>query len=128
MKLSKGNEYLKADNVKQGQIVQFTNAGEIEVSTQYRYKNQDGTEGDFVRSLVFRVKYEGEDKKLKISAASKSSLIEAFGDDTENWVGKKASIMVIPTPNGQKKMIVLVPITSKAQNAVKSPEEIEWSE
>ena len=128
MKLSKGNEYLKADNVKQGQIVQFTNAGEIEVSTQYRYKNQDGTDGDFVRSLVFRVKYEGEDKKLKISAASKSSLIEAFGDDTENWVGKKASIMVIPTPNGQKKMIVLVPITSKAQNAVKSPEEIEWSE
>lgn len=128
MKLSKGNEYLKADNVKQGQIVQFTNAGEIEVSTKYRYKNQDGTEGDFVRSLVFRVKYEGEDKKIKISVASKESLIDAFGDDTENWVGKKASIMVIPTPNGQKKMIVLVPITSKLQSTVKSPEEIEWSE
>lgn len=126
MKLTNGSNYLKADKVEKGTVITFLDAGAIEISDKYRYKNEDGTDGDFRKSLIFGVTYKGENKKLRVNTSSKIALIEAFGEDTDSWVGKNATIHVLPTPNGGNKMIVLDPIVSKPE--VKSVDDIAWKD
>lgn len=126
MKLQKSGEYLKAETVDKGSIITFKDEGTIEVSDKYRYKNQDGTEGDFRKSLVFFVSYKGEDKKLRVNAASRTGLVEAWGDETKSWIGKSAIIHVLPTPNGGNKMIVLEPASSNGTRPITNPNEIPW--
>jgi len=102
MKVTKGGVYLKAKDVKDGETIQFLDAGEWRPSP---FKNKDGT--DQADQLIFKIKYNNDDKEIKVSKASRVSLIDAFGDDTENWVGKSAKMFVLPTPDGAHQMIVL---------------------
>ena len=106
MKLSKGGSYLKAKDAEKGTTIEILNAGEIETSTEYTY--QDGSPK---KSYVFSVSYKGEDKKLRLNKASRIAMIEAFGEETEDWIGKKAKLVIMPTPNGDNKMVILDPIT-----------------
>ena len=109
MKVSIGGSYLKADPMLKGKTIKFVNEGEIETSDKYTY--EDGTP---IKHLVFEVDLGGEKKKLRVNKASKVSMIEAFGEETKDWIGKEARIIVMPTPNGDKKMIVLEPINGSA--------------
>lgn len=116
MKLQQPGEYLKAKDVRDGEKVTFLDEGCIETSDKYKYENS----GEPVKSLIFKVDYKTEQKKIKVVSQSKGSLIEAWGDETKNWIGKTATIFVFPAPNGKDKMIVLKPITDK------KPEDIAW--
>lgn len=128
MKLQKPGAYIKAEEAEKGSIITFKDAGTIEVSDKYRYKNTDGTEGDFRKSLVFLVGYKGEEKKLRVNTASRTGLVEAWGDETNAWIGKSAIIHVLPTPNGNNKMIVLEPTSGNGTGAIKKPEDIPWKD
>ena len=103
--LSKGGNYLKAEDAKKGEIVTFKDEGAWEESSKYKYDD-----GNPVKSYVMTVTYEGQEKKLKINKASRVALIDAFGNDTKKWIGRQASIFVMPTANGQNKTIILDPI------------------
>ena len=109
MKLSKGGNWLSAKNCNEGSIVTFLDEGEWRNSQKFTY--DDGTS---VRQLVFRVEHEGEEKQLTIIKPSRLALIEAFGDDTIEWVGKQATIELALNTQGGKS-IMLKPI-GKTEN------------
>lgn len=128
MKLQKPGAYIKAEEAEKGAVITFLDEGTIEVSDKYRYKNQDGSEGDFRKSLVFLVKYKGEEKKLRVNTASRTGLVEAWGDETKSWIGKTAIIHVLPTPNGGNKMIVLEPTSYNGTKPITDPNDIPWKD
>lgn len=129
MKVTKGGDYIKTDSAEKGLVVTFLDAGRIDISDKYRYKNADGTDGEFRKSLVFEVLYKGEKKQIRVNTASKIAMIDAFGEETQGWIGKKATIHVLPTPNGQQKMIVLDPVIEGTKQ-VKDPSDIapDWND
>ncbi len=105
MKLSEsGAKWLSAKNCTEGSIVEFLDEGVWKDSTRFTYDD-----GNPVRQLVFKVKHEDEEKQLTIIKPSRVAMIEAFGDDTLEWVGKKATIkLALNTQSG--KSIILQPI------------------
>lgn len=106
MKVKKSSgAFLKAKDAKPRSKVKFLDEGEWQESQNFKYED-----GRPIIQLVFKVMYEGEEMLLKVNKASRVAMIEAFGDETKNWVGKEASIFILPTPNGKEKMIVLEPI------------------
>lgn len=116
MKLTKPGNYVKAKEAMDGEIVKFKNEGEIQTSERFKY-----ADGNPQKSLVFDVEYKGEIKQLKVTAQSKASLIEAWGDETKAWVDKCAAIFVMPTQDGKNKTIFLKPV--KQMQA----EDINWT-
>lgn len=54
----------------------------------------------------FDIEVKGKKMIYTINKTSFNAMEEAFGD-TKNWVGKKASVFVAPTPKGDNKMILL---------------------
>ena len=106
MKIGSGGEYLKAKTADKGETIEFKDAGKIVESDRYTYED-----GSPKKDYVFEVYYKKEIKLLRVNKASRTAMIEAFGDETNDWIGKKAKIMIMPTPNGDNKMIVLDPMT-----------------
>lgn len=105
--MERGGQFLKGKDVKKGATVEILDEGRWENSKKFTY--EDGTPQ---KQCIFSVKYEGEEKQLKLNKASRVAMIDAFGDETRNWVGKRAKLIIMPTPSGNDKMIVLDPVTS----------------
>lgn len=113
MKLSEsGGVWLSAKNCQEGQIVEFLTEGEWRNSQKFTYDD-----GNPVRQLVFKVKHENEEKQLTIIKPSRLALIEAWGDDTLEWVGKKATIKLALNTQGGKS-IILQPIVDKSEKTL----------
>ncbi len=118
MKLSEGGGvWLSAKNCTDGSIVEFLNEGTWKDSTRFTYDD-----GNPVRQLVFKVKHENEEKQLTIIKPSRVALIEAWGDDTLEWVGKKATIKLALNTQGGKS-IILQPMAGQVKSKVETPEE-----
>ena len=105
VKMYKGGKFLKALDVKRGSMVTFLDEGAWEEST--KFKNEDGS---WQSQFIIKVKYDGEEKSLKLTKASRTAMMEAFGDESKDWVGKVARLIVVPTPNGDKKTILVDPV------------------
>ena len=104
MKLNDSTQWLSAKNCKTGDVVKILNEGEWKESTKFTYDN-----GDPVKQLVFKVLHNDEEKQLSLIKPSRTALIDAFGDDTIEWVGKKAKIdLALNTQGGRS--IILTPI------------------
>lgn len=92
-----------------GQIITFKNEGEWRQSTRFKYDD-----GNPINQLVFTVEYSGENYQMTLIKPSRIAMIEAFGDDTVEWVDQKAKISLALNTQGGKS-IMLTPIGSKAQ-------------
>lgn len=115
--------FIKADEVKNGDIVTIKNSGEVRESQQYKIKLKDGREVP-KKDYVFKIDFNGSEKNISMNKISRDNLAVSFGADTENWVGKKASIEKCLFPNG-KRGIVLTPIVElkEAQHDEDAPTE-----
>lgn len=51
--------------------------------------------GDYGDRYVFKVGTRNGDKNISFNQTSMNNIIEAYGDDTDNWVGKTATAYVI---------------------------------
>jgi len=109
MKMDTGGSYLRPSEAKKGAVVEFLDEGVIEISDKYTYED-----GSPKKSVVFNVRYEGNEVKLRLNKASRVSMIGAFGNESKDWIGKKAKLIIVPTPNGDNKMILLEPVTEEA--------------
>lgn len=101
---SKLSKYLKAEHVKDGDIINFMDAGII---TDKEF-TQDG-EKKINPVLEMNVEINGEKKIYCPNKTTCGLLSKSWGGDTEGWVGKQARITVIPGPNG-KDMIIAKPV------------------
>ena len=118
VKLGQSGNYLKSESVNTGDIVTFKNEGSWETSTKYKYKNQDGSEGDFKKSFVISVEFKGEVVLMRVNKTSRDALIGAYGDDTADWVGKQAKALKEFSRQINADVIYLEPVCSKNEQAV----------
>ncbi len=84
-KESIGNFAKKGEDIRQDDIVVIANEG----------KEVDGT---FGKQDVFLIKIEnGQEKNVTLNQTSINNLIDAYGDDSKNWIGKNAKVWLIRT-------------------------------
>lgn len=101
---SKLSKYLKPDIVKDGDVIKFLDAGTI---TDKEFKNSEG-EKELKPTLEISVDFKGEKKTYSPNKTTVKLLSEEWGTATEEWVGKSATITVLPSNNG-KDMIIAKP-------------------
>ena len=74
------SEFLKADTIR------LSGPQEFEITGVEETEFKDEKTGKLVRKLVLLF---GDDQpKLTLNATNTRELIEAYGDDTDNWIGK----------------------------------------
>lgn len=101
---SKLSKYLKAEHVKDGDIINFIDAGII-VDKEFKKEGKS----EIKPILEITVQVNGETKTYSPNGTTVGLFNKAWGQDTEGWVGKQARITLIPAPNGRD-MIVAKPI------------------
>lgn len=106
--------YLKSDEVKTGDIITIKDSGSVQISEKFKTRLSDGTEIP-KKQYVFKVEFKGAEKNISMNKMSRDKLAAAYTNDTEKWIGKKASIEMCLFPNG-KRGIVLSPIVEVAEH------------
>jgi hypothetical protein len=81
----KGN-FLKAADVKTGDVIEFANAGEWKDS---KFTKEDGS---LRKQFVIGTELNGFAKDMALNSGNREALIAVFGNDTEKWIGRKAKI------------------------------------
>ena len=119
MKLSDNTQWLSAKNCESGDEITILNEGEWKESQKFTYDD-----GSPVKQLVFKINHKGEEKQLTFIKPSRIALVEAFGDDTLEWVGRKATIQLALNTQGGKS-IILEPITESLEDNSVSNQESE---
>lgn len=102
--VAKLSKFLKARDVKDGDVVNFMDAGKIET----RDFKEDGVSRE-KSVLELTVVVNGDTKIYCPNGTSIDYLSDAWGGNTESWVGKQGRIIVLVAPNG-KDMIICKPI------------------
>ena len=101
MKLQDSSPWLSAKNCESGDKIELLDEGQWKESTKFTYDD-----GNPVKQLVFKVSHNGEDKQLSLIKPSREALIEAYGDDTVEWVGKKCTIQLALNTKGGKSIVL----------------------
>ena len=87
MKVSKvisvKGEYAKVGvDVKDGDSIRILDAGQT-------------TEGEYGERKTFRIETSNGEKNMSFNQTSLNNLIDAYGDETEEWIGKNAQVFVV---------------------------------
>ena len=86
------NEFISPQDVKDGDVLTFTNEGEIE-ERDYS-PNQDGS--DVKPSLKIEVELpNGKKKLISPNKTSRTAIAEKYTPDTANWIGKSVKISLL---------------------------------
>lgn len=82
-KVSVQGEFAKVgEDIKDGDKVTILDAG-TQISGQY---------GD---QIAYRIKTRNGDKNLSFNTTSTNNLIDAYGDETEAWIGKEVNVTIL---------------------------------
>jgi len=98
-KVSVQGEWAKPkQDIDSGDIIRIKNSGEI-------------IQGEYGDRHVFKVATKNGEKLLSLNQTSLNYLIDAFGDETESWVGKDIKVWLVKS-NIQGKMKDVVYLTA----------------
>ena len=103
----KDSKWYGGKNAKTGDI--------IKILTEAKWIEKE-FDGDKYQKLSCDIEVNGMRKTYDMNKSAQTSLEEAFGDDTKEWIGHKARVMVAPTPKGDSKMILLEAIVDMDEN------------
>ena len=94
-KVSAGSPYVKkGEEIKDGDIITISNEGQ-EIPGQF---------GDqFVIKITL---LNGDERAMTLNQTSENNLIEAYGEDSIKWVGKKAKVFLDKKILNGKKVII----------------------
>jgi len=93
MKLEKivniGGKWAKPNvNIQNGEIITILNEGEF-------------IEGKYGRRIVFKIQNSaGEELNLTFNQKTINNLIDVYGNETKNWIGKQARVWIFTSPVG----------------------------
>lgn len=131
--LSSGARFLSAKTCQTGDILTFKNAGEY---VDGKFLNPptfaDGKPnplaGQPKKELRFEVSVNGVDMIFTANKTNQVILSEAFGRNTDDWVGKKCGITVgkVNVGGQVKDSVMLTPIKTKAEPRAEQKDE--WPE
>jgi len=102
--------YLKAENLKGGEIIEILAMGEVA-----EIQNKDGKTKSV---LNYRVSVDGKEFEWTPNKTNGQQLMEAWGEDDEKWVGKKFQVEIVKTISFGKpaKAMIINIIDEKAGN------------
>ena len=105
-------KYLKADEVKPGDIITIMDEGEWVTSAKFTNPKTGEPKKDF----MVKIDISGREADMTVNSTKRKALIKAFGKDSKDWVNKKCNCEVanIMVGDSMKKTVVLIPITGKA--------------
>ena len=99
--------YLKAEDCKGGEIVEILSEGEIAEITS--------PEGKVKNVLNYKVSVDGQEKEWTPNRTCGQMLMQAWGEDDKNWIGKKFQIELMRTQMfGKVKNAILVKLINEA--------------
>ena len=128
VKLGGDGNYLKTENVNSGDKVEFLSEGEWVESTRFKYS--DGNQRVDFFCKVNHISREGkEEKDFRINKTNRDILIKAWGNETSEWIGRKAGLEVenIMVAGKRSKTIFLSPqTTAKDLKKSKDGQEVAW--
>lgn len=82
-KVSVGGEWAKKGvDIMNGDVVRILNSGTV-------------VTGDYGDRSVFQIRTKNGEKNQTFNQTSMNACIDAFGDETENWVGKDAKVTIV---------------------------------
>ena len=85
-------------DLKTGDTVRILDSGTIEQGTYGEQKN-------------FKIKTRNGEKKLAFNQSTINVLVQEFGDDSENYVGKEVKVILKKDVIGGKKVIIVYLVT-----------------
>ena len=89
MKVTVESKFVKSGDVKDGDLLEFTNEGEQSDSP---FKDKDGK---VKQQFSIGVKLpNGDEKTMSLNNTSKQNMIDAYGDESKAWVGKAATVHI----------------------------------
>jgi hypothetical protein len=91
-RISLGAFAKKGEDIKDGDIITIANEGK-------QIEGQFGTQDIFLIKLV-----DGQEKNFSFNSTSMNNMIDVFGEDSKNWIGKQVKVWAILS-NVQGKMI-----------------------
>ena len=95
-KVSVGGDFAeKGVDINTGDIVKINNAGDITI-------------GEYGEQKIFKIETKNGEKNASFNQKSINILIDAFGDETENWVGKEVKVLLNKTVIGGKKVTAII--------------------
>jgi len=84
--LRRSSKFLRPDDVKDGDIVEIVSEGTFRPAEESRFGRED---------FLIDVKLpDGSTKTWTMNKTTLRNLMEAYGDETKNWVGRKVKINV----------------------------------
>jgi len=105
--------YIKADELKTGDIIKITDEGREVQSTKFFYPELTMKGTPHPKAGEPKIQFEigieladGTPKKLTLNATSYKALSGKWGHETLDWIDQVAKVELIPLPTG-KKMISL---------------------
>jgi len=123
--LKSNSEFLSKDDVKQGDILIFKDEGgykQVDFS-----KTKDGKDIKEIYQITVTLP-NGKDKTLTLNSTSRTALKEGFGNDTQNWVGRKGMVNLVKQLCFGKMMDVLVitPVADSTPVKEDLDKEVKW--
>jgi len=103
MLLGGQGSYLKATDVRDDTYVTFKNEGEWITSAKYTYPD-----GNPKQDFVIKVKIGDEEKSMRLNKTNREMLIQAFGNETSDWVGRSVKLNKVNALISGKMMEVIV--------------------
>jgi len=106
MKLTAARNWLKVEDVKEGDPITLNSEGEWVTSNKYTY-----ADGQPKKDFVFKVFHNSVEKDFRLNATNKKALIKAYGDETTDWIGKicLVSIVNVMVSGKMMKSMILIP-------------------
>ena len=106
MLLEPKRNFLKAEDVQNGTVLEFVNEGEWVESKKWTYED-----GSPRQQFIIRVKLGDAEKDLSMNSTSRTAIMDEYGRDTADWVGKRAVVELVRQNVGGalKSVIYLTP-------------------
>ena len=93
-KVSLGGEYAKKGvDIDNGDVVKILNSGTT-------------VDGQFGEQFVFSIETKNGEKNANFNQASVNILVDEFGEDSEDWVGKEVTVRMKKDTIGGKKVTI----------------------
>lgn len=106
MKIELTGNFIKAEELEGNEIIEFLDEGEIAELTS--------PEGKTKSVVNFKVLLDGEERTFTPNKGNLAVFVEAWGDESEEWIGKKFKVELVKANvfGKMKNSIVAHPIKS----------------
>jgi len=87
LEIKDSNSFLRAKDVKEGDIVVLLNEGEV--------RDADFGTGKSRKVVEFEVEHNKINKTWTTNKTTLKNFVKAYGDDTNKWIGKKVKLSLV---------------------------------